>query len=258
MLDKMEISYWVAPDMIPAGSNYAREIPHAIKECDIFLLVMSAASQDSIWVEKEIDSAINCRKTIVPFQIDDAPMNDMFRFYLNNVQIIHSVNRPQEAIRELKNRLRLLIPEKDKEMIIREKKSPQNHRHKTDAFTWNRIPDVCKYCGDSLKRISKGVYRCNCCGRDNYDDLKTVQRYLEKNGAKSVLVIERDTGVPRRVIEHFLEQEFLEIPKLETLRLSCQKCGSPIRSGTLCDKCKYGNRRIQTRSLGSRSSTGRQ
>ena len=86
MLEKMGISYWIAPDMIPAGSNYAREIPKAIRDCEIFLLVLSQASQQSIWVEKEIDSAIYYRKTIVPFQIDDSVMTDMFRFYLNNVQ----------------------------------------------------------------------------------------------------------------------------------------------------------------------------
>ena len=100
MLDKMGISYWIAPDMIPAGSNYAREIPGAIQCCEVFLLVLSKNSQQSIWVEKEIDSAINYRKTIVPFQIDDEPLTDMFRFYLNNVQTIYCVNRPKDAIEE--------------------------------------------------------------------------------------------------------------------------------------------------------------
>lgn len=109
MLEKMGITYWIAPDMIPAGSNYAREIPSAIQNCDIFLLVLSKASQQSIWVEKEIDSAIYYRKTIVPFQIDDSPMTDMFRFYLNNVQTIYCANRPKDAIEELKQRLRTLL-----------------------------------------------------------------------------------------------------------------------------------------------------
>lgn len=253
MLDKMEISYWVAPDMIPAGSNYAGEIPHAIRECTVFLLILSAAAQDSIWVEKEIDSAINCRKTIVPFQVDGAMLNDTFRFYLNNVQIIYSVNRPTEAIKDLKERLSSLISVEQKRKKQENTSSQESHDGKTgkekfigkkDAFTWNRIPTSCKYCGDSLKKISTGVYRCDCCGRENYDDLKTVQNYLESHGAKPALVIEKDTGVPRKVIEYFLTQEYLEIPKLDTARLSCEKCGSPIRSGTICDRCKYGNRRI--------------
>lgn len=53
-----------APDMIPVGSNYAREIPRAIRECDLFLLILSKESQESVWVEKEVDSAI-CYKKIL-------------------------------------------------------------------------------------------------------------------------------------------------------------------------------------------------
>lgn len=300
MLDKMGITYWIAPDMIPAGSNYAREIPGAIRQCEVFLLVLSKESQQSIWVEKEIDSAINYRRTIVPFQIDDEPLSEMFRFYLNNVQTIYCVNRPQEAIEELKDRLRNLLdiprdislPEikktenkKDrdaKEAEVRKDRDPKEAEDKKDRDpkkTENKkdrgakedkseknsknteytqetedretsrgrresflrasgIPTKCQFCGGDLKMISKGVYRCRKCGKENYDYLRRVQNFLRKNGAKPAVVIERETGVPRKIIEQLLEQEYLEIPKLEPIRLSCTKCGAPIRTGTLCDYCK--------------------
>ena len=278
MLDKMGISYWIAPDMIPAGSNYAREIPGAIQCCEVFLLVLSKNSQQSIWVEKEIDSAINYRKTIVPFQIDDEPLTDMFRFYLNNVQTIYCVNRPKDAIEELKQRLRSLIrgagekreqvevtrkedtfessnkasaegaaPDQKKDMSEGEDASATEKTAVRNKVTRNRrekfmrssgIPVECQYCGGKLEIISKGIYRCKECGRENYDYLRKVQNFLRVNGAKSAIVIERETGVPRPFIEQFLAQEFLEIPKLEPNRISCVKCGAPIRTGTLCEICK--------------------
>lgn len=80
-LEEMGIYCWQAPEHIPAGSSYAKEIPKAIRECEVFLLFLSERSQDSIWVEKETDSAISERKNIIPFQIDDAPLNETFRFY---------------------------------------------------------------------------------------------------------------------------------------------------------------------------------
>ena len=302
MLDKMGISYWIAPDMIPAGSNYAREIPGAIQCCEVFLLVLSKNSQQSIWVEKEIDSAINYRKTIVPFQIDDEPLTDMFRFYLNNVQTIYCVNRPKDAIEELKQRLRSLIrgagenweqvevsrkedtfessnkasaegvaldqkkdmsegvaldqkkdmsegaaPDQEKDTSEGEDASATEKTAVRNKVTRNRrekfmrssgIPVECQYCGGKLEIISKGIYRCKECGRENYDYLRKVQNFLRLNGAKSAIVIERETGVPRSFIEQFLAQEFLEIPKLEPNRISCVKCGAPIRTGTLCEICK--------------------
>lgn len=281
MLDKMGISYWIAPDMIPAGSNYAREIPYAIRNCEVFLLVLSEASQNSIWVEKEIDSAIYYRKTIVPFQIDASEMSELFRFYLNNVQTIYCVNRPKQAIEELKERLRLLVSEqsvppeekgrerellddlsspsggeqtggrdaagkadeplpakvsKDKGSETAPKKG--SARRRVSALDSRGIPIECEYCGGSLKKIGQGVFLCQSCKKENYDYFRTVRNYLREHGARSALVIERDTGVPRNIIEGLLIQEYLEIPKLETARLSCSRCGAPIRTGTLCDACK--------------------
>ena len=264
MLEKMGITYWIAPDMIPAGSNYAREIPSAIQNCDIFLLVLSKASQQSIWVEKEIDSAIYYRKTIVPFQIDDSPMTDMFRFYLNNVQTIYCANRPKDAIEELKQRLRTLLKltaesihnpggkkdrgesstskeettegrdSENKDAPTEQESEIAIARRKRESFLRSSgIPTACGYCGGDLEKISRGVYRCKKCGRENYDYFQTVRNFLRKYGAKPAIIIERETGVPRHVIEQFVSDEYLEIPKLEPMRLSCVKCGASIRTGTL-------------------------
>ena len=289
MLEKMGITYWIAPDMIPAGSNYAREIPSAIQNCDIFLLVLSKASQQSIWVEKEIDSAIYYRKTIVPFQIDDSPRTDMFRFYLNNVQTIYCANHPKDAIEELKQRLRTLLKLKAEENIhnpgrmadqsgnsvckteTTEEKNDvrktgqtkqENEiavaRRKRDSFLRSSgIPTACGYCGGDLEKISRGVYRCKKCGRENYDYFQTVRNFLRKYGAKPAIIIERETGVPRHVIEQFVSDEYLEIPKLEPMRLSCVKCGASIRTGTLCEKCKNARPEKPARSNGSWHSSRR-
>ena len=288
MLEKMGITYWIAPDMIPAGSNYAREIPSAIQNCDIFLLVLSKASQQSIWVEKEIDSAIYYRKTIVPFQIDDSPMTDMFRFYLNNVQTIYCANRPKDAIEELKQRLRTLLKltaesihnpggkkdrgesstskeettegrdSENKDAPTEQESEIAIARRKRESFLRSSgIPTACGYCGGDLEKISRGVYRCRKCGRENYDYFQTVRNFLRKYGAKPAIIIERETGVPRHVIEPFVSDEYLEIPKLEPMRLSCVKCGASIRTGTLCENCKNARPQKPARSGGSWHSSRR-
>lgn len=288
MLEKMGITYWIAPDMIPAGSNYAREIPSAIQNCDIFLLVLSKASQQSIWVEKEIDSAIYYRKTIVPFQIDDSPMTDMFRFYLNNVQTIYCANRPKDAIEELKQRLRTLLKltaesihnpggkkdrgesstskeettegrdSENKDAPTEQESEIAIARRKRESFLRSSgIPTACGYCGGDLEKISRGVYRCKKCGRENYDYFQTVRNFLRKYGAKPAIIIERETGVPRHVIEQFVSDEYLEIPKLEPMRLSCVKCGASIRTGTLCENCKNAQPQKPARSGGSWHSSRR-
>lgn len=269
MMKEEGIAYWKAPEMIPAGSSYAREIPRAIKECEVFLLVLSRTSQRSIWVEKEIDSAISHRKTIIPFQIDDIPLNDTFRFYLNNVQMISYALDGAEAMEELKDHLNQLVKPASQEEVSgtasssdenvtskssvtmskttvqSEEKDKQHPRRSmlrkadSNALRMNRIPLECDHCGSKLlENITMGTYRCRDCGKDSFDDFQTIRNYLEIVGTAPASVIERNTGVPKRIIEYFFRDEYLEIPKSSPIRVPCGRCGAPIRTGTLCDACK--------------------
>lgn len=271
VIKELGISYWKAPEMIPAGSSYAREIPRAIRECEVFLLVLSKSSQTSIWVEKEIDSAINNRKTIVPVKIDEVPLCELFRFYLNNVQTISYKDDSRQGFAGLKTQMKKLLQieeTKDNELLEVEdfpvtkqrnlkKQNRERSERSADVFEINKAPKKCQYCGGELEKIAVGIFRCVRCQKENYDYLRTVRNYLEKEGARSAAVIERDTGVPRNVVAYFLRQEFLEIPKLAPERLSCQKCGSPIRTGYLCDRCKNPVKRITDKNLRGRWHTGK-
>lgn len=278
MMKQEQIAYWKAPEMIPAGSSYAREIPRAIKECEVFLLVLSRTSQKSIWVEKEIDSAISHRKTIIPFQVDDVPLNDTFKFYLNNVQMISCAVDKDEAYDELKRQLKQLVkgndssaasvveeevpvdgkgvsvggkgvlsvsnqPKATGEVSVQsEKKFPRrssSRKADSNALRMNRIPLECDHCGSKLlENITMGTYRCHQCGKDSYDDFQTIRNYLDIVGTAPAAVIERNTGVPKRIIEYFFRDEYLEIPKSSPVRVPCERCGAPIRTGTLCEACK--------------------
>ncbi len=108
-LESNGISCWMAPESIPAGSDYAKEIPRAINACKAFLLVLSDAAQRSSWVPKEVGLAIGKRKTVVPFHIDDSQISDDFDFYLTNCQRISAHNRMEDACRELIRRLKDLL-----------------------------------------------------------------------------------------------------------------------------------------------------
>ncbi|MBE6946352.1 MAG: TIR domain-containing protein [Ruminococcaceae bacterium] len=83
-LESRGFSCWMAPENIPGGSNYAREIPRAIHNCRIFVLLLTddAQSDDSIWVPRELDMAVNKQKLILPIAPADFRVNDFFQFYL--------------------------------------------------------------------------------------------------------------------------------------------------------------------------------
>ncbi len=207
ILKELGISYWKAPEMISAGANYAKEIPRAIRESDGFIILISKHSQNSIWVEKELDNAINLRKRIIPIQIDNEPLNDMYLFYLNNVQMIPYQKQRKEFMEILCQQLGCHHNTQHDEWMENGKEKIV----KQNAFTYNKAPTECKYCKSNVHKVSVGVYECVNCGKENYDYYQSVRKYLYEHGAATAMEIERETGVPRRVIDHFIREDSLQI-----------------------------------------------
>lgn len=82
------ITCWMAPYDIPAGSKYAYVINDALENCTCLVLLLTNASQESQFVEREIERAITYRKPIIPMQLEDIQLNSGFKFYIGNSQII--------------------------------------------------------------------------------------------------------------------------------------------------------------------------
>lgn len=83
-----EITCWMAPYDIPAGSKYAYVINDALENCACLVLLLSRASQESQFVEREVERAISYKKPIVPIQLEEMKLNSGFKFYLGESQII--------------------------------------------------------------------------------------------------------------------------------------------------------------------------
>lgn len=116
-LEKNGIPCWMAPMSIRGGSSYAQEIPPAIQECSVFLLILSEKAQDSKWVPREVDQAINCGKTIMPYMVENCPLRNDFSFYLTNVQRYEAFRDPEETLqrmtRDIQNLLGITPPAKE-------------------------------------------------------------------------------------------------------------------------------------------------
>lgn len=215
-MERAGIAYWKAPNNIPTGSNYAKEIPKAIRECSLFLLVYSNNAQNSIWVEKELDTAICERKEIFPVRIDDVDFNDLFKFYLNNVQLFNATQK-EGTITNVEVIIKKIVELGKFKQVelksagVKEKiqvfvDGGSKHRSvdkRSNALRMNKIPLECEFCGGDIELKSIGVYVCEKCGKENYDDFYKVRNYIETYGPAPALVISKYTGVSRASIEYF-------------------------------------------------------
>lgn len=108
-LESNGLSCWIAPRDIPGGSNYTKQIPVAIRKCEIFLLVLSPNAQKSPWVLKELDAAVNAGKVILPFMLADFRLGDEFNFLLTGAQRFAAYEDKAAATQSLILRIRELL-----------------------------------------------------------------------------------------------------------------------------------------------------
>lgn len=79
---------WIAPECIPIGKSYLTEIPSALKKVQVVVLLLTREAEASVWVIKEIGTALGKRKIVIPYRKKMYPLGDEFAFLLENVQIL--------------------------------------------------------------------------------------------------------------------------------------------------------------------------
>ena len=82
------ISYWLDREQLAGGDTYAARITRNIKECDVFLFLSTEAANASEWTRREIGTAVNFGKRIIPVRLDDSSYDDAVSLYLSSVQYI--------------------------------------------------------------------------------------------------------------------------------------------------------------------------
>lgn len=134
-LETNGISCWMAPSCIPGGSSYALEIPQAIKQAKVFVLILSSKAQSSQWVSKEVDLAINEGKIILPFMLENCALKDDFNFYLTNVQRYTAYENKAAAIEKMLKEIKALTGHSDNEIPVevKEKEVEIQNMQSTDS-----------------------------------------------------------------------------------------------------------------------------
>jgi len=116
VLAKLEangIKCWIAPRDILAGKGYAGAIIDAIRKCPIMVFIFSAISNDSQYVMRELDSAIDENMRIIPFRIEDVQPSDSIKFYIKTAHWLDALPEPKdEHFEELAKTVKQHLAEK--------------------------------------------------------------------------------------------------------------------------------------------------
>lgn len=168
ILEKNRIACWMAPRDISAGANYTREIPAAIRGCQVFLLILSQNAQNSTWVPRELEAAVNCGKVIIPFMVEDFQLNNEFNFLLGAKHRYAAYQNNAEIMQILIERIRAIIGDETTEPGIEKKPKEENTAEEKREQPSEKKPER------SLVEISDKTPHCPVCGRELIQKMKPI------------------------------------------------------------------------------------
>ncbi len=175
------ISCWIASRNIEGGESFAAQIVDAIDDCDVFVMISSANSNDSGHVSNELSLAFSSKKKIIPFRISDFTLSKSNTYFLQQAQWIDAFLDLNAGLRHLLLAIRTVIPEKTEHTeeitapipVFEANETLPEEQEEESSLTREEIVTVL------LKNISKFPY----CLRDRtygeaYDKFKAQAKIL--------------------------------------------------------------------------------
>jgi hypothetical protein len=96
-LEAAGFSCWIAPRDIAPAADWAAEIIDAIAAARIMLLVLSASSNNSAQVRREVERAVHKQLHILPFRIEDVVPSKSLEYFLSAQHWMDAITPPREG-----------------------------------------------------------------------------------------------------------------------------------------------------------------
>lgn len=127
-LNKAGISFWFDEEGVYSGENFVEKIITNIESSTIFIFLSTENSNKSRWTCKEIASADEFGKYIIPVRIDKTPYNKKVLFRISDLDYIEYYNNPQKGVEDLINAIKKYL----NQIIEEEKKKEEEERKRQE------------------------------------------------------------------------------------------------------------------------------
>lgn len=94
----------------------------------------------------------------------------------------------------------------------------------------------CKSCGKMFNYI--GSSTCPSCERELENKFQEVRKYVKEHKEASITEVSEEMEVSVHQIKRWVRQERLAFSDASQVGLSCENCGTMIKTGRFCDNCK--------------------
>lgn len=95
----------------------------------------------------------------------------------------------------------------------------------------------CRKC-KRLFNYVMGPYLCPQCRQELEDKFQVVKKYVQEHVHADVKVVSEECDVDPMQIRQWVKEERLVFSEESAIGIACERCGTTIRSGRFCEKCK--------------------
>ena len=122
------ITYWFDEEGIYSGQNFAEKIVINIEDAKIFLFLSTANSNKSRWTCKEIASADEFKKHIIPVRLDATPYNKTVLFRIADLDYIEYYTNPRKGMEDLIKSIQTYL----EELAVEERRREEEKKRKEE------------------------------------------------------------------------------------------------------------------------------
>lgn len=95
----------------------------------------------------------------------------------------------------------------------------------------------CRKCGKLFNHVT-GMPICPACREGLEKTFQEVKKYIRENRNAGIQEVAEACDVEPGQIKQWIREERLEFTSDSAVKLPCECCGAPIRTGKYCEKCK--------------------
>ena len=95
----------------------------------------------------------------------------------------------------------------------------------------------CRKCGKLFNYVT-GLPICPACKEKAEESFQVVKKFIRENPRADIREVSAACEVETSQIQQWIREERLEFTEDSPIKLPCENCGTMIRAGKYCEKCK--------------------
>lgn len=135
--EKEGITYWFDEDDIYSGQNFVERIVTNIEASKVFVFISTSNSNNSKYTSREIASADELGKHIIPVRIDSTPFNMKVLFRISDLDYIDYYVNPEKGLVDLVNAIKIHLEKlrlEERERLEEERRKREIERQKQEEL----------------------------------------------------------------------------------------------------------------------------